>query len=270
MAVLLLLFGCDAGNAPPPAKPPPVATPAQTVIDAAPLALFGTTPATLGPAFAGLALGQTIDQAAAEAWLQAHGITAHPFVRAGRLVSISIPTREFPWRNGEHWFDPASHQYATREDTEQGSYLQLDLAVSLDDWLTVIVDPALVTTDLEDAEKRPGPRTMANSVDGRSHVSWVDSAVETAATATEISVVQTQQYKRTRRTSEGTWEMEPGAISYGLEVRFDAPLEIYQQIAARFTTKYGKPVKDTWHKKLTLRHEPAAPGFEHIELFWDR
>jgi hypothetical protein len=271
MVAAVLALGCDAGSL--PAHAPPAAAPKE---------LLGPDPATLGPAFDGLALGQAIDQQAAEHWLKQRGLQAAPFVRDGHLASLRLTGNpEVRWPSpstsldDQYWFDPARHQHATEIITEQGSYLEFDLEVPIAKWLNATLDSIvpidLVTKSLEDVEHRIHVPTHSNYVDGRAHVSWTDSALAGAASATQLSVREVHTFKNTRRTASG-WEVEevPGATSHGLYVNLDAAPAIYEAIEHRLTELFGRSVLDSKRSKIKLTHSPAAQGLEHIELSWER
>jgi hypothetical protein len=274
--VTLLAVGCDAGAVTAPPRPAPVVAPA-VIGDAAPKALLGSEPGTLGPAFAGLALGQAIDQQAATAWLKQRGIDAIAFVRDGHLASINVritsSMKEWPSGAGEDfeelWVVPALHQHATEVITEQGSFMQFDLEVPVERWITAtvgsIVPLELVAKPLDAVEDAVHVATHSNYVDGRAHVSWIDSAVAGAATATELSVREFHTYDHDRDVLQ----------SHDLYVELDAGPEVYDAIEHRLTELFGKPVRTakamTWkRRKLTLAHTAAGSGVEHIELTAER
>jgi hypothetical protein len=267
-----LVGGCDAGEVIAPQRPAPVPIPVPVIADAGPKALIGTDPATLGPAFDGLALGQAIDQQAATAWLKERGIEASAHVRDGRLSSINVRIDgSLRWRPGigadfeEHWFAPALHQHATELVTEQGTFLQFDLEVPIERWIDTtagsIVPLELVAKSLEDADTMVHLPTHSNYVDGRAHVTWIDSALAGAATATEISVREFHTYQGDRDVLQ----------SHELVVELDAAPAVYAAIEHRLTELFGKPERTAkavgWkRRKLTLSHTVAGSGVEHIEL----
>jgi hypothetical protein len=275
----LLAVGCDAGEVVAPQRPPPpVPAPSPVVVaDAAPKALVGTDPATLGPAFDGLALGQAIDQQAATAWLKQRGIEASAYVRDGHLASINLritsSMKQWPSSGGEdfeeHWFVPALHQHATEVITEQGAFLQFDLEVPIERWLDTTVGSIvlleLVAKPLEAAEETVHVPTHSNYVDGRAHVSWVDSALAGAATATELSVREFHTYDHDRDVLQ----------SHDLYVELDATPDVYDAIEHRLTELFGKPTRTAkavmWkRRKLTLTQTATGAGVEHIELTAER
>jgi hypothetical protein len=276
-AWVLALFavGCDAGEVIAPQRPVPA--PIPVVADAAPKALVGTDPATLGPAFDGLALGQAIDQQAATAWLEHRGIEASAYVRDGHLVSINIRITDAMkgWPRGEgedfedHWFAPALHQHATELVTEQGTFLQFDLEVPVERWIDTtvgsVVPLGLVAKPLEVVDDEVHVPTHSNYVDGRAHVSWVDSALAGAATATELAVREFHTYTRDRDVLQ----------SHGLDVELDAAPAVYDAIERRLTELFGKAERTAkaavWkRRKLTLTHTQPVSGVEHVELTAER
>jgi hypothetical protein len=239
--------------------------------------LVGADPATLGPAFDGLALGQAIDQQAATAWLKQRGIDASAYVRDGHLASINVWVHGamIRWPRGdgeefdEHWFAPVLHQHATELVTEQGMFLQFDLEVPIERWIDTTVQSVvpleLVAKPLEDVERTVHVPTHDNNVDGRAHVWWVDSALAGAATATELRVREFYTYDHDRAVLH----------SHELVVDLDAAPEIYDAIEHRLTELFGKPSRTakavTWkRRKLTLTHTVAGSGVEHIELVAER
>ncbi|MEP6860993.1 MAG: hypothetical protein ABJE66_10255 [Deltaproteobacteria bacterium] len=274
--VTLLVAGCDAGEAIAPQRPVPVPTPVVGG-DAAPIALLGSEPGTLGPAFDGLTLGQAIDQQAATAWLKQRGIEASAYVRDGHLASINLRVtssmKQWPSSGGEdfeeHWFVPAAHQHATEVTTERGSFLQFDLEVPIERWIDTtvgsIVPLELVAKPMDDAEGRIHVPTHANYVDGHAHVSWVDSALAGAASATELSVREFHTYDHDRDVVQ----------SHDLYVELDATPDVYDSIDHRLTALFGKPARTakavTWKRgKLTLARTATGSGIEHIELTAER
>jgi hypothetical protein len=274
----LLAVGCDAGEVVAPQRPPPpVPAPSPVVVaDAAPKALVGTDPATLGPAFDGLALGQAIDQQAATAWLKQRGIEASAYVRDGHLASINIwVTRGMKlWAGAdddfeERWFAAALHQHATELVTEQGAFLQFDLEVPLERWIDTtvgsIVPLELVAKPMEAVDDLVHIPTHDNYVDGNAHVTWIDSALAGAATATELTVREFHTYDHDRDVVQ----------SHRVEVGLDAAPEIFDAIEHRLTQLFGKPARTakavTWkRRKLTLTHAEPTSGIEHIELTAER
>jgi hypothetical protein len=284
--IVLIVIGCDEGQVRPPTTPSVTAPPAGPIATAAKPELLGRDPATLGPAFDGLALGQAIDQQAAEQFLNKREIHATPFVRDGHLASLSLTNAGHRWPvdpsvDGGSWFDPALHQHATETITEQGTYLQFDLEVPIERWMNMTLDSIvpfdLVAGSMDDAKHRSGQRAWSNYVDGHAHVSWIDSALAGAATATEVSIREVQAFRNTKRTASG-WEVEPipGARTHGLYISLDAPLAIYEQIEKRLTELFGKLVHDrkagaeTWKRsKIMLTHTTHGDR-EHIELAWER
>lgn len=276
LLAVLLVGGCDAGEVNAPHRPVPAPVPAPVVADAAPKALVGTDPATLGPAFDGLALGQAIDQHAADQWLKQRGIQASAYVRDGHLASINVRVDDsLKWRPGigadfeQHWFAPALHQHATELVTEQGTFLQFDLEVPIERWIDTtagsIVPLELVAKSLEDADATIHIPTHSNYVDGRAHVTWVDSALAGAATATEISVREFHTYQGNRDVLQ----------SHELAVELDASPAVYEAIEHRLTELFGRPnwraKVALWKRpKLTLVHSAAGSGVEHIELTVER
>jgi hypothetical protein len=274
----LLAVGCDAGEVVATQRPPrPVPAPVPiAVADAAPEALVGADPATLGPAFDGLALGQAIDQQAATAWLKRHGIDASAYVRDGHLASINIRITSGMklWPGGavdfeERWFAPALHQHATELATEQGAFLQFDLEVPIERWIDTtagsIVPLELVAKPLDQVEDLVALPTHDNYVDGNAHVTWIDSALAGAATATELTVREFHTYDGGRDVVQ----------SHRIEVGLDAAPEIYDAIEHRLTQLFGKPARTakavTWkRRKLTLAHAEPTSGIEHIELTVER
>jgi len=274
--VLLLALGCDAGEAVAPQRPVPAPVPV-VVADAAPKALVGTDPATLGPAFEGLALGQAIDQQAANAWLKQHGIDGSAYVRDGHLASINLRVNNamHSWPGGggdefdEHWFAPALHQHATELVTEQGAFLQFDLEVPIEQWIDTtaasIVPLGFVAKTLNEADDQIHVPTHDNNVDGNAHIWWVDSALAGAATATELQVREFHSY------AHGSDVVE----SHDVYAELDAPPEVYDAIEHRLTELFGKPSRTakgaTWkRRKLTLTHVAGGSGVEHIELTAER
>lgn len=288
LTAMLLVAGCDEGQVHPTPAP---RTPAVVIaIDAGPAAkpkLLGAVPASLGPAFEGVALGQTIDQHAAEQFLKQREIPATPFVRDGHLVSLRLRLERtsVEWPNprdadSPSWFDATTRQHASETITEQGSYLQFDLEVPIERWMNMTEDSIvrfdLVTKSLDDA--RTGPRGYSSSVDGHSSETWTDSALAGSSTATEVSVQETQSFRNVRRTGDG-WEIEeiPGAKTHGLYITLDAPPAIRDAISRRLTELFGVSAHDrntdaeTWKRsKIRLTHTSIAPELEHIELSWER
>ena len=265
--MLVLLLGCDEGLAPSRPAPPPPPVPV-VIADAAPVALLGAEPATLGPAFDGLALGQAIDQAAADQWLKQRGLPATAYVRDGHLVSLAVRGAAH-WQIGDfrHWV--SAHQHATEVVTEQGSWVQFDLEVPIEQWLSSslqsIVPTDLVAKPLEDVEQRIHVRTYSNYVDGYAHTSWTDSALAGAVTATNLTVAEAHAFKKTRQTADGGWEIEDqGIASHELDVDLDGSRALYDAIDHRVTELFGHS------KKIKLTHSPAGDGVEHIELVWQR
>ena len=279
----ILAAGCDEGKVRDPApQVAPAAIPAAVAIDAAPQ-LFGVEPATLGPALAGLALGQQIDQKSAVEFLKQRGIAAMPFVRDGRLVSLRFTgIGGHRWPDGESWFDAKRQQHATEILTEQGSYLQFDLEVPIDQWLNTTLDSIvpldLVVKSMEDAEARLDNRASSNYVDGHASVAWTDSALAGATTATDLYVGEQTLFRNTKRTSSG-WEVEPipGAKTHGVYVSLDAPVATYEVIEQHLTRLFGKPSHDrktnadTWkHPKIRLLRGGPESKPDHIELSIER
>lgn len=278
LLVIPLAGGCDAGEVIAPQRPAPLPTSVPVVVgDAAPKALLGSEPGTLGPAFEGLALGQAIDQQAATAWLKQRGIEASAYVRDGHLVSINLRLTDGmkQWSRGagegfeQHWFSPALHQHATQLVTEQGSFLQLDVEVPIERWIDTtvgsIVPLELVAKSMYDAEGRIHVPTHSNNVDGHAHVSWVDSALAGAATATELSVREFHTYDHDRDVLQ----------SHDLYVELDATPDVYDAIEHRLTELFGKPTRTAkavmWkRRKLTLTQTATGAGVEHIELTAER
>jgi hypothetical protein len=278
LIVILLAGGCDAGEVIAPRRSAPLPTPVPMVVgDAAPIALLGSEPGTLGPAFAGLVLGQAIDQQAATAWLKQRGIEASAYVRDGHLASINLritsSMKQWPASAGEdfeeHWFVPALHQHATEVVTEQGTFLQFDGEVPIERWIdrTVgsIVPLELVAKPLGTAEETVRVPTHSNDVDGHAHVAWVDSALAGAATATELSLREFHTYDHDRDVVR----------SHDLYVELDATPDVYDAIEHRLTELFGKPTRTTkdmtWkRRKLTLAHAAVGSGIEHIELTAER
>jgi hypothetical protein len=284
--LIAIAAGCDEGQAHGP-PPTPATPPAVAPAKARPPALLGTRPATLGPAFDGLALGQAIDLQAAKQFLQQRRIPASAFVRDGHLVSIHLSPRDAsgwpPAGSEPHWFDPALHQHATEIFTEMGTFVQFDLEVPIERWMNTtlasIVRFDLVTAPLADVESRVDRATTSNYVDGHEHVSWIDSALAGAASATQLSVREVHAFRKTRATGDGDWKVEeiPGAKSHGLYVDLDASPVIYDAIVQRLVALFGKPVHDrktnadTWkHSKLVLTRTAVAADLVHIELSWER
>jgi hypothetical protein len=264
--LLLLLIGCDEGQVhAPPA--PPVPTPAPVVIaDAAPQELLGTEPATLGPAFDGLALGQAIDQSAAEQWLKQRGIHAVAYVRDGHLASLAIRNPHVRWPPGhpddydDSWIS-AQHQYATQTETEQGTWLQFDLEVPLEQWLSTspqsIVPLDLVAKSLEDVTHRNHPAIHSTGLDGHYTKYWTDSALVGAVTATNLLVAEIAK-------NEPNGDLT--ITSHELDVSLDGSRALYDGIDRRLAELFG-PKRS---KKIKLTHTPVSPGVEHIELVFER
>jgi hypothetical protein len=209
--------------------------------------------------------------------LKQRGIEASAYVRDGHLASINVRIDDSmtKWPRGagdefdEHWFAPALHQHATESVTEQGTFLQFDLEVPIERWIDTtvgsIVPLDLVAKPLDAAEDRIHVPTHSNYVDGHAHVSWVDSGLAGAATATEINVREDHAYDHDRDVVR----------SHGLDIELDAAPEIYDAIEHRLTELFGKPVRTatavTWkRRKLTLTHAAAGSGIEHIALAFER
>ena len=258
--MLVLLVGCDEGQT---RLPPPPSAPIVAIADAAPAELLGSELATLGPAFDGLALGQAIDQSAADQWLKQRGLPATAYVRDGHLVSLAIRDPSMQrWRalmpaEATEW--TTGHQHATEIITEHGRWLQFDLEVPLEQWLNTslqsIVPTDLVAKPLDDVEHRIGAATHSGYTDGYAHTSWTDSALAGAVTTTKLSVVEMHAFTT-----------DDHVTLHELVVDLDGSRAIYDAIDRRLTELFG-PKRS---RKIRLTHAPASAGVEHIELIWER
>jgi len=107
--------------------------------------------------------------------------------------------------------------------------------------------------------------THSNYVDGRAHVSWVDSALAGAATATDVSVRELHTIDNGRDVLQ----------AHDVHVELEATLEIYAAIEQRLGELFGEsrriPKGIGWGRtKVTLEHTPVGAGIEHIELTLER